>query len=83
MDPKCPLCKVADDSMLHCFTQCTHFSESRTQLLYKLKDMHPSLPTDTDSGLLKFLLDPSATSDSLGMCCDYIKKVYDLRSSVS
>ena len=72
----CDFCNLEPETVDHFLLRCSKFENIRNHSFDLLASSEPEIRNWIDNDKLKYILDLKCPNKSIGICCDFLKKIY-------
>ena len=81
LSPICTECNGQDETVCHLLFHCKRYSILRNGFIQNLARENISFMNMSDEGKLRYVLNLDCPKTIVGLCCNYVKSVYNARES--
>ena len=75
----CDFCSLEPETVDHFLLRCSKYQTIRNRSFHLLASCEPEFINGTDIDKLKYILDLKCSDTSVGLCCNFLNKIYQER----
>ena len=77
----CFLCEVEPETVDHFLLRCSKYQHIRIEMFNRISSNEPHFNNLDESHKLSYLLDLKCSDDNVGLCCNFLYKMYKQREA--